>query len=341
MKVVVNLADRRMTSSGLPGVEVINRGSRPWIQVNDRQWPLWLVERASKLPPGIVDAVTPGAIGLVLGAQIPDDERVALEDEGLAWWDLRGALHLERDDVLIHIDRQGRRPSRTLDVGTGRVLGPVGVRAAQFLIEGERGHRWSVSALAAQAGVSMGQAHNVFDLLESEQLVQALGVGASKRRVVVDRERLLEWLGATESRLRLPTGAFTYMYAANEVQLMQRFHEAAQKAEISYAVTSTVGARFRRVPVTTSVVTRVRVDGSDMDGVLGLLGLPVLDADEAGRGANLELWPDTGKVGTFSRTEIDGAFVAPESRIWLDLMRQGGRYADGASLLKERILERP
>lgn len=338
----MNLGDRRATSSGLPGVEVVNRGTRPWVQVNERRWPLWLVERASKLPPGIADAVPPGAIGLVLGAQIPDEERAALEAEGLAWWDLRNAFHLERDDVLIHIDHQGRRRiSPPAGVVPGQVLGPVGVRAAQLLVEGERDHRWSVSALAADAGVSIGQAHNVFELLEREQLVQTLGAGAAKRRVVVDRGKLLTWLGAGESRLRVPAGAFTYLYAANEVQLMHKFHALASRAKVSYAVTSTVGARFRRVPVTTSVTTRVRVDGTDAGSILEQLGLPVLDADEAGRGANLELWLDTGKVGTFSAIEVDGAYVAPVSRIWLDLMRQGGRYAEGAELLKERILELP
>lgn len=339
MKVTINLGDRRETAHGLPGVEIVNRNRAPWVQVNDRRWPLWIVERASKLPSGLASAVPPSSIGLVLGAQIPAAERHALEADGLAWWDLRGAFHLEHEDVLIHVDTHSR--PRAVAPRTDRTLGPVGVRVAQFLVEGEREHEWSVSALAALSGSSVGQAHNVLDLLEQERLVRATRAGASKRRVVPDRGRLLDWLGVQERRLRAPSGAYTSLYAANEVQLMHRFHDAAERAGVVYAVTSTVGARFRRVPVTTSAIARVRVDASDLEDVLTRLDLPLLDPAERGRGANLELWPDTGRVGTFARMQLDDVYVAPRARIWLDLMRQGGRNADGADLLKEQILERP
>ena len=55
---------------------------------------------------------------------------------------------------------------------------------------------------------------------------------------------------------------------------------------------------------------------------------------------NLELWNDTGEVGTFAAEPIDGIRVAPAVRVWLDLLRQSGRNRDAAQMFREQTLER-
>ena len=60
----------------------------------------------------------------------------------------------------------------------------------------------------------------------------------------------------------------------------------------------------------------------------------------AGRGMNLELWTDTGELGTYGAGEAAGIRIAPPVRIWLDIARQGGRNDDAAQLFREQVLER-
>ncbi len=57
---------------------------------------------------------------------------------------------------------------------------------------------------------------------------------------------------------------------------------------------------------------------------------------------NLDLWADAGELGTFSAETIHGRAVpvrvAPRVRVWLDMIRLGGRDADAAALFKEQAL---
>jgi hypothetical protein len=110
---------------------------------------------------------------------------------------------------------------------------------------------------------------------------------------------------------------------------------------VIYAVTGAAGSQLLGVPVLNRIiVTHVRVSGLQPVEALGRLGLEHLEADDAGRGMNVELWSDLGEVGTFAAAPIDGIGVAPPVRVWLDLLRQGGRNRDAAQIFREQSLER-
>jgi len=342
MKIELNVpklsAARHVASGGILDLSVQQSDDAPWIAVDGDRRPLWTLERASRLPPRLAEAVPKGFVGLIIGRNIPKDERMMLERDSLSWWDLNGSLHVDLGDRVIRIEGSpsARGPA---DSDRQRRLGPLGTRAAQELFAGPRGMRWSINELAERSGVSVGQAHNVLTSLERDGIVESVGRGPSKRRIVLDEGALLEWLRRSESLLRRPTGVFSYLYARNEMDLARRAHRAMSDAGVRYAVTSALGSRLWGVPVMTSVVTQIRVASSDLGSLRAMLSLPELNADEAGRGANLELWTDTGAVGTHSALERDGVMVAPQSRVYLDLIRLGGRYADGAELLREKLLD--
>jgi len=343
MKVTLNLSGRnarwRSAATLLPELTVISSHGGPWIEVDSERKGLWIIERASALPPNLGAAVPPESVGLVVGALIPERERGPLEDAGLSWWDLRGSMHIALDNKLIHLER----PSRTTkpDGEKERKLGPVGTRAVQRMLITAEERRWSVSDLAAEADVSIGQAHSVLILMEQNGLLRTVGKGSHKRRVLGDRDQCLDWLRDLEGARRAPKGTWTYLYARNERERARKFGAIAAERGVKYAFTSHFAATLLGAPVlTSSVLTYVRVKATSSEEARRSLGLEHLDAEEAGRGANIAIWADTGEVGTHDSALVDGLWVAPAVRVWLDLVRSGNRERDGAGILRELLLER-
>lgn len=324
-----------------PELNFVPTGDDPWIRVNEDHRPMWFLERASKLPERLASAVSPTEVGLVMGRGIPDDERFMLERDGMSWIDLRGAVHLNLGSHLIHIDRTAANQARPSSLQTReRKLGPVGMRAAQVIATFSEDYLWSTKELVERSGVSLGQAHTVLSTLEEQGLMATKTPVSRRRRSLTDKAALLDWMSDNEYKLRTPVGLYTYLYARNEMELVRKLAKSADANNLKYAVTSSTGSRLWDVPVTTSVTMRVRVAHVKLQDARLQLGLPELSPEEAGRGANIELWQDTGEVGTYNAVRRDGIRVAPMIRIWLDLVRQGGRYTDGAEILKRRILER-
>ena len=331
-----SLSGRFEASERPVGVSVLFEGEGAWIEADGHRRPVWVLERASRLPSHLSRAVPDGWTGLIVGRGIPADERDELERSQLSWWDLEGGLHLDLEGRRI--DRESTPPRTRGSSATGRSsergLGPVGRRAAQLLLTEPTPSVWSVTRLAERARISAGQAHNVLALLERDGVLEAVGRGASKRRVLSRKDPLLGRLRISESLLRPPSGLFAHLYSHNDREVTQKLATAAASAGVDYAVTSTMGSRLWGVPVTTTDIVRVRVAADDLLRVAFLLDIEDLPSRD---GANLELWTDTGLVGTAASVDIEGVRVAPAARVWLDLLRQGGRYADAADLLWEQL----
>jgi len=63
-----------------------------------------------------------------------------------------------------------------------------------------------------------------------------------------------------------------------------------------------------------------------------------LGAEVTERGANLALWSDTGLVGTVGRQRHDDVWLAPGTRIYLDLLGDR-RGEDAAAHFREVVLK--
>ena len=351
MKVTVQLEpaelDRyRRVFAALPEINVVT-GPKARVTVADQDRPLMVLPRPpAGSDPGIAarhlaETIPNRAVGLVAARSIPYKERDAIEAAGLSWCDGRGALHLHWPGTLVHIDHGARRLALSDSAGHDEPhLGPAGIRAVQVLLTSQE-DEWTVNRLAERAGISVGQAHNVFRAMEEKRLVHPVGKGPKQRRVIDDRRAALDWLAAVDGARRRPPAAATYVYARTDAEVARRFAQRAAEAGVTYAVTGAAGSRLLGVPVLNRiVVTQVRVSGLQPVEALARLGLEHLGADDAGRGMNVDLWSDIGKVGTFGASEIDGVRVAPPIRVWLDLQRQGGRNSDAAQLFREQTLER-
>jgi hypothetical protein len=322
-------------------------GSKARVTVDDHTRPLIVLPRPQPGSDPVLGArhlandLPERAIGLVIDRSIPYKERDALEAAGLSWFDGRGAIHLSWPGTFVHIDHSSRRLTSSGSANyDGPRLGPTGIRAVQVIL-GSDEWEWTVSQLAEHAAISVGQAHNVFRAMEQNRLVHAIGRGPKQRRILDDRRAALDWLSEIDGARRRPVAAATYLYSRTERDLVQRFAERATDATMTYAVTGAAACNLLGAPVLSRItVTQVRVSGIEPAEALSQLGLEHLDADDAGRGMNVEVWSDVGQVGTYGAKEIQGVRIAPAIRVWLDLQRQGGRSRDAAQLFKEQFIDR-
>jgi hypothetical protein len=171
----------------LPGLQVRADGRRPVLRVGGDHWPLLVhprphmgvaVERVVRLLQEEAHQLGGGALPLVADTLLPDHLRRALEQREISYLDGSGTLHLVAPGVIVHVEQRDLpRQKRARSSGS---LGAVSVRAVQTLLA-RSGEAWTVSALAEAANFSLGQAHNVFELLQREGLVVVLGNGRLAR----------------------------------------------------------------------------------------------------------------------------------------------------------------
>ena len=237
----------RHALANAPRTEVTD-GNRNRVGVDGEFRPLVLLPRpqldrdAETSVAELASTVPTGAVGMIAAVTIPEKERHTLEEAGLSWCDGRGALHLTWPGTLIHIDDSGRRSRAPQTERAG--LGPAGIRAVQVLLAADTD--WTVSRLANDAAISVGQAHNVFKALEGERLLTSTGKGPQQRRRLADRRGAMDWLATLDLARRRPESAATYLYARTPGDLLRRFAERANHAGLPYAVTGAAAAAARR-----------------------------------------------------------------------------------------------
>lgn len=263
---------------------------------------------------------------IVVDSFIPSAARRALDHAGVSYVDAHGHLYLNLPGVVVRL-HPASRPERAVSEG----LGVVGVRAAQILLSAPA-EAWGVTELAERAGVSVGQAHRVFSILEGVDLVEVVGAGPSKRRRLRSPGRVVDWLVATAPRsVRGRRRAF--LYAPGPDQLLQRIGSKIEAAGLPTALTGAAGALALGAGPTRLSLAVVRVAP-----VVGLEhAAAALGADLVDQGANLELWPDTGELGTHDRVWMSGVPIAPAVRVYLDCFQEP-RGEDVAEHFREQVI---
>lgn len=323
----------------------VTTGPDELIELDGTERQLTLLARPPRTPDGLRLSdlrPKPGTVGLIVARSLTARDRASLEEAGLSWCDARGSIHLTWPGLYFHVDR-GTRPTTRLGRVPSSGVGVTSLRGIQTMLANPEAP-WSVARLAQAAVLSTGQAHNVLKTLESNRLLRTEGSGPKQRRYLRDRDETMEWLAGVERARRRPETAPSYLYARTFDDLIDRFAERASEMKLTYAITAASAATALGYPVLTNpVVIQVRVGHIEAAHALDLLGLEHLDAEGAGRGTNLELWTDTGELGTFHTETVDNRSrevrVAPRVRIWLDMVRQGGRHADAANLFKEQAID--
>lgn len=266
-------------------------------------------------------------LDVIVSRRLRASARRTLEALGAAYLDGSGTLHLptERSIVHVEVEKAPAREARTPG------LGPSGVRAVQLLLDANEPIR--LVTLSERAGLSLAQTHAVLRALERAGLVRVTGAGPARRRSVLDRGALLDWIaGQTPARRREPRLDLS-VYARRPEDLWKQIADKLGAANMEYAVTGAAAAALYGAGPTAVPLTAVRITPEvELDQIAFLLGAETTD-----RGANVRLMRDTGRVGTVGSEQLAGVNVAPRVRVYLDALDER-RGDDIAQHFREVIL---
>lgn len=319
--------------------------SRPWLNVEVSELP-WIAHAGKREAlelhrvASTIDAQQLADLASRLLSQ-PDDRlrvivsrrlrasaRAALEGLGAAYLDGNGFVHLPIRDSVIHIEIE-KRPLQ----GEARTpgLGPSGVRAVQVLLESSEPQ--TLAKISADAALSLAQTHAVLRLLEKAEMVRSTGTGPARRRSIIDRGALLEWIAGQAPARRREPRLDVSLYARRPDDLWKQIAGKLGAADVSYAITGAAAAALHRAGPTAVTLTAVRISPDvSLDQVAA-----ILSAERTDRGANVRLLRDTGRVGTIGAEDMAGVRVAPRVRVYLDALDER-RGDDIAQHYREVIL---
>jgi len=266
---------------------------------------------------------------LVVGPYLRQSLRELLERIGMGYLDSRGHLHLIAPGVAIHLGDSSSITAPRLKEAA--VLGVNGVRAVQALLESRE--PVSVTSLAALAELSPSQTHAVMNALERHALVRTEGKGPAKRRSVIDRTSLLDWLADQPAARRRERYLEVALYARRPEDLWGGITEALNGEKIPHALTGAAAASLFGVGPTNVLVSTVRISPDvPLEVVARKLG-----AEPTERGPNVRLMRDTGRVGVVGSEVAKGVRVSPKARIYLDTLGER-RGEDLAQQFREVVL---
>jgi AraC-like DNA-binding protein len=209
-----------------------------------------------------------------------------------------------------------------------RLSGKAGLIAQALILEPDRA--WTLDAIAERAGVSTALAHRVFSRLERETVLAADGRGPRKTRRVASPKALLDlWAEeAVEPKVRR-TPAYALLRGDGTRELSLRLG----KHDLAHAVTGVAAAARRAAFLTSVLVTEIRVEAARMpDDVAAAAGARLVE-----EGANLVFvqGPDDGELRF--RREVDGVWLAAETRVYLDALRDPRRGAEQAREYRSQV----
>ena len=212
-----------------------------------------------------------------------------------------------------------------------RLAGKAGLIAQALLLDRDRA--WRVADIAAEAGVSTGLAHRVLARLEDATILAADGSGPRKVRRITNPEALLD-LWAEEERERGARRTAAFVLARPGARTAALLSERLAGAGIMHAITGIAAAAILAPALTSVPITYVRVTAA----VPVSEALNALDARQTEEGANLVIVQGADDTELRFRREIDGIWLAADTRIYLDSLRDPRRGKEQAQLFRESVL---
>lgn len=253
------------------------------------------------------------SVGIVVSPRLRASARAVLERIGAAYADSRGHLHFPTPQFLIHLEIE-TKPSTVRARAPG--IGPNAVRLVQALLPADG--PFVLSGLAAQVELSLSQTHTVLTHLEETGLLRATGSGPNRRRAVVDRTALLDWLVSQQSATRREPYLDVALYARRPGDLWRTVTTLLEAAKVPHAVTGAAGAALYGAAPTAVPLSWIRITPDvPLDRAATILG-----AEPTDRGPNVRLLRDTGRVGSVGVERRDDVLVAPPVRVYLDALRE-------------------
>ena len=274
---------------------------------------------------------------LVVAKTTTSVAREILESHGIGYVDATGNAAIDLPGLHVRTGSLMRSGSFTAsaEIVAGprrsslpRLAGKAGLIAQALILE--PGRAWSLDAMAERAGVSTALAHRVFTRLEQATVLAADGRGPRKTRQLASPAALLDlWAEEAVEPKERRTPAYVLMRGDGARAISSRLAER----DLLHAMTG-VAAAARHVALLTSVlVTEVRVTAARTPAEVA----QAAEARLVEEGANLVFvqGPDDGELRF--RREVEGVWLAAETRVYLDALRDPRRGAEQAREYRSQV----
>ena len=269
---------------------------------------------------------------ILVAVHTSEGARQILEANGVAYLDGLGNASIRLPGVFV---RTGSFSAAAVIVDRepvkARLAGKAGLIAQALLLDRDRA--WRVADIAAEAGVSAGLAHRVLARLEDATILAADGSGPRKVRRITNPEALLD-LWAEEERERGARRTAAFVLARPGARTAALLSERLAGAGIMHAITGIAAAAILAPALTSVPITYVRVTAA----VPVSEALNALDARQTDEGANLVIVQGADDTELRFRREIEGIWLAADTRIYLDSLRDPRRGKEQAQIFRESVL---
>ena len=300
------------------------------------------VEQKAHVDPVVARSIEAGHAGrpeplVVVARTTTSVAREILEAHGIGYVDAAGNAAIDVPGLHVRTGSLVRAGSFTAsaEVVAGprnsslpRLAGKASLIAQALILEPER--VWTIDAMAERAGVSTALAHRVFTRLEQATVLAAEGRGPRKTRRVTSPGALLDLWGeeAVEPKERR-TPAYALMRGDRALAVSTRLAER----DLLHAVTG-VAAAARSAPFLTSVlVTEVRVTAAQTPAEVA----EAADARLVEDGANIVFIQGPDDAELRFRREVEGVWLAAETRVYLDALHDPRRGAEQAREYRSQV----
>jgi AraC-like DNA-binding protein len=274
---------------------------------------------------------------LVVARSTTSGAREILEAQGIAYVDAAGNAAIDLPGLHVRTGSLVRSGSFTAGAvivpapaapGLPRLAGKAGLIAQALILEPDRA--WTLDAMANRAGVSTALAHRVFSRLERVTVLAADGRGPRKTRRVVSPAALLDlWAEEAVEPKERRTPAYALLRGDGARAVSSRLEEH----QLLHAVTG-VAAAARHVPFLTSIlVTEVRVTAARTPAEVAA----ATDARLVEDGANIVFVQGPDDAELRFRREVEGVWLAAETRVYLDAYRDPRRGAEQAREYRNQV----
>ena len=300
------------------------------------------VEQKAHVDPVIAHSIEGRNVGrseplLVVARTITSVAREILESHGIGYVDAAGNAAIDLPGLHVRTGSLARSGSFTAsaEIAAGRrssssprLAGKAGLIAQALILEPEQA--WTLDAMAERAGVSTALAHRVFSRLERVTVLAIDGRGPRKTRRVASPGALLDlWAEEAVEPKERRTPAYALMRGDGARAVSSRLADR----ELPHAVTG-VAAAARRVAFLTSVlVTEVRVTAARTPAEVAAAA----DARLVEEGANIVFVQGSDDAELRFRREVDGVWLAAETRVYLDALRDPRRGAEQAREYRSQV----
>lgn len=262
----------------------------------------------------------PNSYGILMAPYFSPASFEICREAGIGCVDFSGNARLSFKNVFI--EKTGlpnlfpeERPLRSL-------FSPKTSRGLRVLFSGPS-ETWHVERIAALAGISLGLASKVKQMLLAQDWIKEKGRGF----VLANPSGLLEEWSKSYSYKR--NRAASYYGALSENDLERALKEEAEKTSFRYGLALFSGARkvapFVRFPRFFAYVEK------SIEGTANALSLKKVDS-----GANVTLLEPYDEGVLLGLQDINGVKVVSDIQLYLDLKSYGGRGEDAARAVYEQ-----